>query len=308
MSLLAEIQESLLTEGSSIGPILLKLRFLANRLGSDVLEDWVRHETEGYPKDADVPDYRKVGIFYTGTFQSIANVLSNIPVPNQAIHEHAGKQWTTYEIRESIPVIDNMLRKAEKGALYAVNTGNLQFILQDKLMEHHTLIRLDGRFSVNAFYAIQETVRAKVLDLTLRLDREVPDARAIVISTKPEDVAKTDTEKAGQLAHITVYGQMNYFDRTQSTGPISIEVKQGDINSFIGSLVQHGIPEADAKELADIITTEPPESPTEPLGKRAKEWLADKFRRGVGDAWKTGQAAVITEVVKQAAKGWLGMP
>jgi hypothetical protein len=38
MSLLREIQESLMQEGQSIGPILLKLRFLASRLGGDPLE------------------------------------------------------------------------------------------------------------------------------------------------------------------------------------------------------------------------------------------------------------------------------
>ncbi|MGO8608860.1 hypothetical protein ACC848_38470 [Rhizobium johnstonii] len=38
MGLLHEIQASLLNDNSSIGPILLKLRFLAARLGSDVFE------------------------------------------------------------------------------------------------------------------------------------------------------------------------------------------------------------------------------------------------------------------------------
>ncbi|MGA8158874.1 MAG: hypothetical protein WB822_22240, partial [Rhodoplanes sp.] len=61
MSLLREIQSSLL-EGREIGPILLKLRFLASRLGSVVLEEWVKHESEGYPNDVEVPSYRKIGV------------------------------------------------------------------------------------------------------------------------------------------------------------------------------------------------------------------------------------------------------
>jgi len=50
MSLLQEIQADLLDPKASIGPILLKLRFLAHRLGSDILEEWVKFETEGYPE------------------------------------------------------------------------------------------------------------------------------------------------------------------------------------------------------------------------------------------------------------------
>ena len=66
--LLHEIQESVVQEGADLGSILLKLRFLASRLGSDVLEEWVKHESEGYPKDVEVPSYRIVGVSYKGTF------------------------------------------------------------------------------------------------------------------------------------------------------------------------------------------------------------------------------------------------
>lgn len=68
MSLLHQIQESVVQDGSSLGPILLKLRLLAARLGSNDLEEWVKHESEGYPQDAVLPDYRIVGVTYKGTF------------------------------------------------------------------------------------------------------------------------------------------------------------------------------------------------------------------------------------------------
>ena len=68
MSLLREIQASLMQQGQQIGPILLKLRFLASRLGSDLLEEWVKHESEGYPKNVEIPEYRKIPVTYSGTF------------------------------------------------------------------------------------------------------------------------------------------------------------------------------------------------------------------------------------------------
>lgn len=80
MSLLREIQSSLL-EGREIGPILLKLRFLASRLGSVVLEEWVKHESEGYPNDVEVPSYRKIGVSYKGTFSGpFGSGISNAPI------------------------------------------------------------------------------------------------------------------------------------------------------------------------------------------------------------------------------------
>jgi hypothetical protein len=47
MSLLQEIQESVIQEGTEIGPVLLKLRLLAARLGSAELGEWVEYESEG---------------------------------------------------------------------------------------------------------------------------------------------------------------------------------------------------------------------------------------------------------------------
>jgi len=68
MSLLQEIQAAVIQEDTEIGPILLKLRLLASRLGSAPLEEWVKHESEGYPGDSPLPDYRIIHVSYTGTF------------------------------------------------------------------------------------------------------------------------------------------------------------------------------------------------------------------------------------------------
>ena len=68
MCLLHEIQASIVQDRTDLGSILLKLRLLAARLGSGPLEDWIKHESEGYPRDSEVPSYRIVGVSYRGTF------------------------------------------------------------------------------------------------------------------------------------------------------------------------------------------------------------------------------------------------
>lgn len=52
MSLLHDIQAAVLQDDADLGPILLKLRLLAARLGSQPLAECVKHESEGYPADA----------------------------------------------------------------------------------------------------------------------------------------------------------------------------------------------------------------------------------------------------------------
>ena len=112
MSLLQQIQESVVQEGGDLGSILLKLRLLAARLGSETLEEWVKHESEGYPKDADVPAYRIVGVTYRGTFSgAFGSGINNAQIPPYLIEKHAGESWTKYEVRESIAAVDEMVKK-----------------------------------------------------------------------------------------------------------------------------------------------------------------------------------------------------
>ena len=97
-------------ENSDIGPILLKLRFLASRLGSDLLEEWVRHESEGYPPDVELPDYRVLSLSYTATFSgAYGSGLENAPIPGVIIEKLGGKHWTNYEMRQSVAAIDDLL-------------------------------------------------------------------------------------------------------------------------------------------------------------------------------------------------------
>ncbi|MFO1153630.1 MAG: hypothetical protein U1E42_08215, partial [Rhodospirillales bacterium] len=109
MSLLREIQESVVRDGSDLGTVLLKLRLFASRLGSNPLEEWVKHEAEGYPFDAEVPDYRRVGVSYRGTFSGpYGSGITNAQIPGHLVEEFAGPQWTKHDCRDSIAAIDEI--------------------------------------------------------------------------------------------------------------------------------------------------------------------------------------------------------
>src|SRR5688572_7880440 len=99
MSILREIQAELLSDKAELSTILLKMRFLASRLGSEPLEDWVRFESEGYPPDVELPQYRIVGVSYKGTWSGPYNSgINNAPIPGYLIEKYASKAWTHYKV------------------------------------------------------------------------------------------------------------------------------------------------------------------------------------------------------------------
>lgn len=134
MSLLREIQSALVKEGSDIGPILLKLRLLASRLGSDILEEWVKHESEGYPTEADLPEYRVLPISYRGNFSGpLGSGIQNAPIPPLLIKQLCGDSWVDYKMRQSIAAVDELL--SGEGGTLELDASNLILKLQGKVYE-----------------------------------------------------------------------------------------------------------------------------------------------------------------------------
>jgi hypothetical protein len=306
MALLHDIQAALLDDKVGVGSILLKLRFLAAKLGVDNLEDWVRYEAEGYPRGVEVPDYRKTDVSYTGTFSNGYQTLNNVSVAPYLIREHAGDRWVDFEIRESLSVIDSMLAGKRDGAWFGIDTGNLKLLIQEKIYPDHPCIELVSRINLNAFANIQHAVRAKVLDLTLELQKTVPAAADIAVGQTVQGIGVPEKAQVEKITQNIFYGDVTNISNSGDAAQITLSVAKGDGASLITALTGKGIPEIEAKELAQIIETEKPESPKKPLGKGALAWLKKAGAKGVSEAWGIGKAA-LTDVAVAAAKQYWGV-
>jgi len=92
--LLSEIQEQLLSASPDLAPTLLRLRLLAARIENTELADWVRFESEGYPPEVELPEYRQLDVYYTGTFLgSFGAAIRNAPIPPFLIEKFAEAKW-----------------------------------------------------------------------------------------------------------------------------------------------------------------------------------------------------------------------
>ena len=304
MSLLHEIQASLLDDTTDLGPVLLKLRFFVSRLGSEALEDWVQHEINGYPEDVTVPDYRSASISYSGTFSNGFQTLNKIAIPEYLIEQHAGKSWLRIDIRDPLSVIDGIVSRisSDKNGhqKYGIPTGNLRLLLQDKLYDDLPMIEMYSEFSPTVFVKIQSAVRAKVLELTLELEKKVPGAVDIVIGAI-KDTPKIDAERVSNVAqHLINYGTVTNIHSSGDYAAINVKVARGDKDDLIRALTDGGLPAEDAIEFAEIVGSEEPDRVNRTFGKRAQAWLGEKISKGGAAAWKAG-LSVGTELLTKAA-------
>jgi len=304
VSLLHEIQEAVVDPKSELGPILLKLRLLADRLGSHQLEEWVRHESEGYPAEMEVPDYRHVPVTYTGNFANIAWQATNQPIPPALIQKHAGKGWTTQKVRESVSAIDGLLSRTKDGQPIGIDASNLVMILQGKIYEDMACSSISGNISSTAFQEILNRVRNRALELTMRIAKEVPDAAKVTIG-KP--IASEDAQhRIDQVVHLTVHGPNTMVTNTGAQANINVKVEVGDQGSVVDQLTKAGIPKEAAEEFALILADDGVGSSEKPLGEKAKAWVGDMMPKIMSGAWGI-TAPVAVKLLEDAARGFLGL-
>ena len=309
MSLLRDIQTSVIVSEQSIAPILLKLRLLAARLGSGPLEEWIKYESEGYPEGAEIPDYRRIPVSYRATFfGSFGRELRDVPISGYLVEQFAGEKWTNFEIRQGIAAIDDLIERSSKKGTLQLDASNLILFLQGKVYEDYACNSVVGTVSRASLVEIQHSVRTRVLEFTIQLEKSVPVATEVGL----EMSGKSDMESAQKVTQIfnqTIHGDVGNLTSVSNYGEganLSVTIGKGDKEAFVEFLVSKGLPQADMKEFADILSTEESESTEEPFGAKAKEWFAENIKKAASGAWNVG-VSVATRLLTEAALKFYGL-
>lgn len=294
-------------QGQDIGPVLLKLRFLASRLGSGLLEEWVKHEAEGYPHNLELPEYRKIGVSYTANFSGpFGSGIRNAPIPPYLIQKHAGKQWVLYELRQSVAAIDDLVSAAKDTGTLQINAANLILLLQGKVYEGYACNSVAGTVSKAALAEIQNAVRTRILELTLQLEKSIPAAADITLGPLATSPPKRDSEAVTQITQQIIHGNQTNITSTGEGARFHINVLEGNRASLTKALVDGGIAEPDATELAEIVASEKGGTKDEPFGAKARAWIVRNIGKAADGTWKAG-VAVATKVLTEAALKYYGL-
>lgn len=307
MSLLREIQETLLRPGQDIAPVLLKLRLLASRLGSEQLEDWVKYELEGYPDEVELPPYRKIGVSYTATFSGpFGSGIQNAPIPPYLIKKFAGDHWISYGLRQSVSGIDSLVAGDKGSGTFSIEASNLILALQGKIYKDYACNSVSGTVSKAALVELQNAVRAKVLELTIQLERSVPAAAEIALGPPTAEPQTKDKDAVTQITKQIIHGNYTSISNNVQGDQLNLNIKMRDINALTKALSNQGIGEADAEEFGEILVSEEPESQDEPFGARAKQWIVRNIAKAANGTWAIGITAA-TRVLTEAALRYYGL-
>lgn len=305
MSLLREIQQALTTERSELGPILLKLRLLSSKLGLPSLDKWVRYETEGYPAGEQLPGYRQLPIAYTATFSGpFGSGINNAPIPTYLIEKHAGESWTEFNLRQSIASIDELIATSAEGGSLQIDASNLALLLQGNVYSGYACNAVYGHLSKSALVEVQNSVRSKILELTIQMEASSPEAAAVALDGRIDGGRiQGIREVSGSITQI-IYGNSTTVGTSGTGNAVNVTVSSGDESSVEKSLMNAGIPDDDASAFATILASETPSDGA--FGTKAKKWVSENLPKALSGSWKIGISAA-SKVLEEAALQYYGL-
>lgn len=200
--------------------------------------------------------------------------------------------------------MDELLGSSEKGGSLHIDAANLILLLQGNVYPDYACNAVTGTISRASLAEIRHSIRSRVLELTIELEKSIPEASALDLG-KADPSSRKNSEVATQIAQQIIYGNVTSISAGDGAN-INVAVGERDADGLIQYLVKWGLPEADARELSEIVASEEPESKAEPMGTKARKWIIDNLKKAADGTWKVG-VGVATEVIKEALLRYYGL-
>jgi hypothetical protein len=298
-SLLTDIQQAAVDGSQSVATVLRKCAVLASRLKNVDFQKWVSHELNGYPAEADVPNYRKIASQAIGTFIGpFGSQMNNAPIPSAILPEKQRAFGEQVRLRQPIASLEEAAQiNPNKGNLEAPWPGNLIAIMQGKFANGWMLHSASQQIPHGAVTGLVDSVRNRVLEFTLQLEQEIPPGKTAAISA--EIPAKVE-----HLYQTIINGNVTGNIATGSPGAVqSTNVTEGDIKALAAALKELGVPAGDTKELISIIEKK---EDTQPFGPKTSAWLT-KLGKKIGDGSIKVAENVSAGTVAKLILGYFGL-
>jgi len=298
MTLLEEIQTEAIDASSNLGTLLRKCKLLAARLDSQELEDWLVWESNGYPDDVQVPDYRIWPLEVKGNFSGIyGSGLTNTPIPYATLPDKARKFYERYECRQSIASVESILAKNDSG-IVRIGTGDLAVILGQDVYQNMNCLQAWAEFSTNSLVELLNSVRNRLLDFSLAVWKEEPTAG------EPSDNASgaIESSKVTQIFNTTVYGGSASLVGTVTDSNVMFEIITGDFETLGQTLRDNGVSEEDIEQLKDALESDEQPTSEGKFGPKVSSWIANMMQKAADGGWALGVGAAGNLLAQVIAK------
>jgi len=289
MTLLTDIQNDAIDASHDLGTLLRKCKLLASRLGSQPLEDWLLWESNGYPEDVEIPDYRIWPVQIRGHFEGpFGASVRNASIPTACIPESAQEAYRKYKCTQSIAGIEVLLKGDDTGRVVLhLNTGDIHLALGTKVYQGYNCLEAWGEFTQGNLVEILNSVRNRILDFVLAIGKEDPSAG----EPNHQPTSALDSSKVHQIFNTTIYGGSANLVGMAIDSTVKFNIVAGDFSSLEKVLQHNEVSSDDIQELQSALTSDEHSGFNKTIGPQVSSWMAKMVQKASDGTWGVGVAA-----------------
>ncbi len=306
MSLLRDITDAAIDTSVEISTLLRKCKVLAARLGNKDFDSWVEHELNGYKSPDEVPSYRRLERVesrgnFVGMFQSSG---SKIPIPPSTIPKKYRDFLTKAYFMDPISYYSNLLENSDKTGTFAENwPADYLSAFGTEIFESMNCFSAWKVIPAGFVASLIDTVRNRVLNFTLKIEAEAPDAG----ETEP-NVQPITNEKVSQIFNTYIQGDVtNLATGIQPTiESTQVTIIKNDLKSLKDYLSSIGLEEQDVAELTEAIDADKESRNQNDLGNKVKSWLSKMVSKSGTGSWNVA-TTIATQLLIKALSQYYGL-
>lgn len=186
-SIVLELQKDACSEDIDVATLLRKAILIATKLSIKDIIDWVENELNGYSFNDTIPEYRKIP----------ARLVADNPIrgyiPVEVIPDMA-EQLERATIRYPISQLQDIRNEAQNKGKTAVQLalGSEAYHVLKRL--YHTDFIFYQQISTNGIGRIIDTVRNKILEWTLTLEKQGIKGEGLTFDREEKEIAQKNIQ------------------------------------------------------------------------------------------------------------------
>ena len=286
MTLLEDIQHSAIDGKSDLAELLRKCKLLAARLRSKPLEDWLIWESNGYPDNVTVPEYRIWPLETFGNFSGPGGVQT-LPVHLTGLtlfSDDVKQQYDRYQCRESVATIESILNSNGLSKNVQINTAHVALEIGTKLYEDYNCVQAWAEYHPSRLVELLNSVRNRVLDFSLAVWKEAPNAGELGSNA----ASNPEPQRVTQIFNTLVYGGSANLVGTATKSPITFNIEPKHFSTLEQILAENGVSSDDITELKDALDYDPMPSTSESFGPKVSSWICKMIGKAAEGSWNIG--------------------
>jgi hypothetical protein len=293
-SIVLQLQELASDDGVKISEVLRKALMVATKLNLEDFRNWVILELNGYRHHNMVPPYRL--LFGNLNVKNPYHGLVRFFLPPDV-----AELVQTLEVTSSCDEINSLIvSDKHNGTIWSSFPPEKEKLLMD--FQTPPAFAPVLVIPVNQFYGIIQTVRTKILDWALSLERQGIIGTGITFSEKERKLAMTHNSITIENFQ-GVLGDVSGGTISQTN---SITVSPNDLQSLANFLVEKGVEKNDIQSLEIALRADPPPVSSKHFGPQVSNWIGKMITKAATGGWEIG-VAVAGGILSGAISKYYGL-